>query len=238
MPKKTKINLVYSTHLKPEENLKFEEHIIETSGVNTTIYKYNNFNEYSLTEVYNKAINVLSERKSEDEITVFAHNDIIFDTKDWGRKLLKHFNNSKDYQIIGVAGSKSMNLNGCWWLDENNKMNSKDMIGIVNHFNGLRKWTSKYSETFYGVKPVVIVDGLFMAVDLNKIVHKFDESYKGFHFYDISFCFPNYLDGCNIGVITDIRITHKSIGQTNDEWEKNRIQFVKEYEEYLPITVE
>ena len=45
-----------------------------------------------------------------------------------------------------------------------------------------------------------------------------------------------YLDGFNIGVTTDIRILHESIGMTNDEWEKNRQLFVKKYKEDLPIT--
>ena len=56
--------------------------------------------------------------------------------------------------------------------------------------------------------------------------------------YDVSFCFPNYLDGCNVGVMTDIRITHKSIGQTNQQWEENRKQFAEEYKSELPIEVE
>lgn len=232
---KNKINLVYSTHLSDKENKEFENHVKETSGVHTKIYSYTNFNTLSLPEVYNKAI---GEVDNKDSITIFCHNDIEFDTPNWGKKILNHFNNNKNYQIIGVAGVESLNSHGCWWLDENNQMNFSKMVGIVNHFNGIRKWKSKYSEPHYGIKPVLLIDGLFMAVDLDNIEHKFDESYKGFHFYDVSFCFPNYLDGCNIGVITDIRITHKSIGQTNEKWEENRKQFAEEYKEYLPITVE
>jgi hypothetical protein len=43
------------------------------------------------------------------------------------------------------------------------------------------------------------------------------------------------LEGVKVGVITNIRMTHKSIGQTNDQWEENRKLFVKKYKSHLPI---
>ena len=35
----------------------------------------------------------------------------------------------------------------------------------------------------------------------------------------------------------DVRVTHKSIGQTNEQWEKNREVFAKKYEDILPVKV-
>jgi len=227
---KKRIIVVFSSHLTTYENDKFIQHINDTCGVHHSVHAYVNHNQYSLPEVYNKAI---SSHSSEDAIMVFCHNDIEFDTPDWGKILLKHFNKN-NYQILGVAGSVSI-YNGTWWLNKKNEMNFFDMIGIVNHDNGIRKWESKYSEPHFGVKPVVVVDGLFIAIDTEDIEHNFDENYKGFHFYDVNVSVKNFLDGCNIGVITDIRITHKSIGQTNKEWELNRQQFVEEYKDELPI---
>jgi hypothetical protein len=78
-----------------------------------------------------------------------------------------------------------------------------------------------------------MIDGLFMAVDPEGIVKGFNENYGRFHFYDISFCVDNYLEDVNIGVITSIRVLHKSIGQTNESWEDNRVKFASEYK--LPI---
>ena len=54
-----------------------------------------------------------------------------------------------------------------------------------------------------------------------------------FHFYDLPFCVDNYFDALDIGVITSIRILHKSVGQTDSGWEENRQKFIKEYK--LPI---
>jgi len=237
---KSVIRVIYSSHLGVPLNNKFNDHIYQTIGESNsfevTIHPYENYNQYSLTEVYNKALNELDKR---DAIFVFCHNDIEFDTKDWGKILLNHFNKKQNnYQIIGVAGSTELNSHGCWWLDASGKnMNFTKMIGIVNHDNGIRKWESRYSEPHFGVKPVVLIDGLFMAIDPEEIEHNFDESFKGFHYYDLSFCFPNYLDRCNIGVITDIRITHRSVGMTNQEWENNRQQFAIQYADELPAQV-
>ena len=116
-------------------------------------------------------------------------------------------------------------------------MNFKEMIGIVNHDNGLRKWESRYSEPHFGIKPVAVIDGVFMAVDLDEIEHTFDETFKGFHFYDLGFVFKNVLEGCNVGVITDIRITHKSIGEVNSQWEDNKKIFEEMYKDELPFHI-
>ena len=39
------------------------------------------------------------------------------------------------------------------------------------------------------------------------------------------------------GICTDIRVTHLSIGQTNEKWEENRIEFSKKFEDVLPIDI-
>jgi hypothetical protein len=110
------------------------------------------------------------------------------------------------------------------------------MTGIVEHTDNISTWVSEYSHERKGqVTPVVLVDGVFMAVDCNNIEHQFDEEFKGFHFYDLSLCIPNYLDGCEIGVTTDIRILHQSVGMVNEQWEKNRVQFAEKYKEDLPL---
>jgi hypothetical protein len=121
---------------------------------------------------------------------------------------------------------------GRWWDSRNT------MIGIVNHESEGKKWTSKYSDDLgKSIKPTVIVDGVFIALSKSKIKHTFDEEFEGFHFYDIAFCYRNYIEDVKVGVITNVRITHKSIGQTNQQWEDNREFFVKKYGESLPSKI-
>ena len=87
------------------------------------------------------------------------------------------------------------------------------------------------------IKQMVILDGLFFAVDKTKIKHGFDEDFNGFHFYDLSFCIPNHLDGVKIGVITDIMVTHLSVGMTNQKWEDNKTLLEKKYVDKFPIKI-
>jgi hypothetical protein len=225
---KNNIVVVFSSHLSDEENQKFIKHVDDTIGVNHKTVCYQNFNQFSLPKIYNNAIDTY---KVENCIFVMCHNDIIFKTRNWGKLLLTKYNNSK-YDIIGVAGSTYMPASGTWWEDRSK------MFGIVEHTNGISTWVSEFSKEIYGVKDVVLIDGLFMSFNPDTILHKFDEEFRGFHFYDLSFCIPNYLDGCNIGVTTVIRILHKSIGETNPQWEQNRMQFAEKYKDELPITYE
>lgn len=215
------ITVGYSTR---EHNPKFIEYLKKSSGFKKieVIEKINN-GEKSLSEVYNE---ILSESKT--DIVVLCHDDIYFDTTSWFHKIKTHFEKS-DYGILGVAGTTNMPETGRWWD------NKKSMVGIVNHESGGKKWVSKYSDDFgKSIRETVIVDGVFIALSKSRIKHNFDEDFKGFHFYDVSFCFRNHLENVKVGVITNVRITHKSIGQTNEQWEQNKTFFVEKYGKSLP----
>jgi len=217
------ISIVYCT---PDEMPEHSLHIKKTVGLkDVEIIEYVNKGE-SLTKFYNKAL-----KESKNDIVVFCHNDIIFNTKDWGKKLISHFKNS-DFGILGVAGTTEMQSTGRWW------QNQSLMLGQVKHSHEGKTWTSVYSPKFGDdILESIIVDGLFFVVDKTRITESFDENVKGFHFYEIDFCFNNHLNGVKIGVMSNITITHKSIGQTNDEWEKNRKEFVEKYSSHLPYTL-
>jgi glycosyltransferase involved in cell wall biosynthesis len=217
------ITVGYSTR---EHNPQFIEYLKKSSGFKKieVIEKINN-GEKSLSQVYNEIL-----EESTTDIVVLCHDDLYFDTSSWFHKIKTHFEKS-DFGILGVAGTTNMSDTGRWW--ETNRR--KDMIGIVNHESEGKKWTSKYSDDLgKSIRQTVIVDGLFIALSKSRIKHTFDEEFKGFHFYDIAFCFRNHLEGVKVGVITNIRITHKSIGQTNDQWEDNRNFFVQKYKDNLP----
>jgi GT2 family glycosyltransferase len=101
------------------------------------------------------------------------------------------------------------------------------------------KWLSEYSGNFgENIVPVTVVDGLIFGVNKQKIKARFDETIKGFHMYDIDFCIANFLGGVKIGVLFNFNITHKSIGQTNQEWETNRYQVANKYDGKLPLSVD
>ena len=220
------ISIVFSTR---KDNPSYQKHIKDTIGLKEVeILQYVNDGQYSLPEVYNKGL-----KEAKNDIIVFMHDDLVLeqDSK-WGKKICKHFENS-DYGILGKAGTTSLTESGRWW-DEPHLM-----VGSVYHqhtdpeTNKKVTWESRYSGLFHHeIIPVILIDGLFMAVHRNRIKKQFDEDFKGFHLYDLSFCIPNFLAGVKIGVVFDFKLTHKSIGMTNEEWEKNRRQFVDKWAFY------
>jgi len=216
------VSVVISTRKKDEKYVKKLQKAF--SHPKTEFLIYENNNEYSLSEIYNKGL-----AESTNNFVVFMHDDIFIDTKNVTDKVFKLFKNNPEYGIIGVAGTTDL-VSGVWWELR------QSLHGQVYHQRDGKKWLSKYSNNLYGdkVKDVVCVDGLFFIVDKNKLKNNFDEDFKGFHFYDISFCLRNKIEGVNIGVTTKFDIVHDSIGMTNNEWETNKQLFEDKYKEHLP----
>jgi glycosyltransferase involved in cell wall biosynthesis len=184
-------------------------------------------NGESLTKCYNRGL-----EQAKYDIVVFCHDDLTIETKQWGNKLIKMYDNNQEYGIIGVAGTKHMAESGMWWEKR------KKMYGRVKHTSGGRSWLNTYSADIgTDLEEVVVVDGVFFSCHKKRIKSNFDENVEGFHFYDISFAFQNYLAGVKVGVQTQIRINHQSIGETNEQWDENRKIFAEKYVDKLPVNI-
>jgi len=220
------ITIIYSTHKDTNYNKTFKDHLTKTIGIkNFEILEYENFNQYSLAEIYNRGIS-----ESKYEIIVCVHNDIKLETG-WGVKILKDFESNSDYGIIGKAGSCYFPESGVYW-----ELMQQTMVGQVYHQpEGQKKWLSRYSTKLPELIPVVTIDGLFISFNKTKIKHSFDETIGKFHFYDHSFCLPNYLDGVKIGVTSSFEITHQSVGQPNQEFFESKERFLQKWGNKLPL---
>ena len=222
---KTELTIVLSTR-------KIDQYYLEllksTSGVRKLqIIPFENSEGQSLTKLYNEGL-----VRSTSDLVLFCHDDLKFDTKNWGRKLLNHFKRSPEYGIIGIAGTRYMSKTGCWW-DDFSKMH-----GAVYHEDDGKRWLTRYSKDIGNkLDDVILVDGLFFCVNKTLLNNKFNETVKGFHFYDVEFCFSNYLAGVKIGVCSDIKVTHLSVGRTNDEWENSKKTFSEKYKDNLPVKI-
>tara|TARA_R110000803_G_scaffold56969_1_gene114720 strand:- start:9588 stop:11234 length:1647 start_codon:yes stop_codon:yes gene_type:complete len=219
------LTIGYSTKkINPE----FRDHIEKSCGIHKVeVIPFENPGTHSLSEAYN----IILEKASND-IVVLCHDDITFEKKNWGNKILKHFNRNPDYGILGVAGSKYLPDSGQWWEKR------KKMYGRVQHTSEGKTWLSAYSPDIgSALEEVLIVDGVFFSVHKGRIKKRFDETVKGFHFYDVDFCFQNYLEGVKVGVHTNIKVNHQSIGQTNEDWDDNRKLFVEKYSSHLPVNI-
>jgi hypothetical protein len=219
------VSVVYCTR---QSNPEHTQHLIKTSGLDKRLEVIEIINNgESLTKAYNRGLS-----QATNDIVVFCHDDIEIQTKQWATKLLKLFTRNPEYGILGVAGTKHLPSSGMWWENKNK------MYGRVAHTHEGKTWLSSYSADLnQNIEETVIVDGVFFAIDKTKIKKTFNETVEGFHFYDVTFCFENYLEGVKVGVSTVIRINHKSIGMTNEQWEENRTKFAETFKNNLPVNI-
>lgn len=221
------ITIGYCTRVS---NPDFGKHLIKSCGLDPKkiqIIEIVNTGNRSLTNCYNEIL-----KTAKYNYVVFTHSDLTIETKQWGNKLVKLFDKNPEYGIIGVAGSKNMPVSGQWWE------NRSKMFGRVAHTHEGKTWLSSYSDDLgQNLEETVIVDGVWFSVDKRRIKKTFNENVEGFHFYDVTFAFENYLEGVKVGVTTSIRINHQSIGMTNEAWEKNRVDFSEAFKVHLPANV-
>ncbi len=219
------VSVVISTRMIDDEYLKHVEKMF--SHPNTEILMYENDGEMSLTQIYNKGL-----KESVNDIVVFMHDDLILETSNMTPKIVKLFEKHPEYGIIGIAGTDKL-TSGRWWD------NRENMFGVVGHIHEGKRHVNHYSKGVFNdvLKDVVIVDGLFFMVRKSLLKKEFNEQFNGFHFYDISFCVENQFEGVKIGLTTKFGITHKSVGITNKQWEKNKLLFEALFEKRLPLTI-
>jgi glycosyltransferase involved in cell wall biosynthesis len=227
------ISIIFSSHRGEQYDKEYETRLRSKIGLKSDrveVICIPNMKQYSLAQAYNLG---WERANTKDNVLLFIHNDIRIDTQNWGFKLLNILNN-ENFDIVGLAGTDHLADNGVWW----SYRDQGRCFGIVNHTDGLREWETPFAPPLAKTKPVVVIDGLFIAVNPDNVKHRFDESFEGFHLYDLAFVFPNFLDGSDVGVTTSIRVCHESIGMVNAEWERNRIKFAEQYSEYLPYDLE
>ncbi len=216
------LTLIYCTR---KANPLHKEHIIESSGLDKNIQVIEIVNKgESLTKSYNRGL-----EQAKNHIVVFCHDDIDIKTDQWGNKLLQVFSKNPKYGIIGLAGSKSMPSSGKWWTKK------RDLYGVLLHNNKLLAFSKDIGEN---IEDLIILDGFFFAIDKRKIKEQFNETVEGFHFYDVTFCFENFLKGVKIGLITSIMINHKSNAYIDPTWEINRAIFAESFKNELPVSIQ
>lgn len=217
--------VLYSTRKKNPEHTK---NILKSAKSALRVHEIVNPNKFSLTECYNQGLDLCED----NEILVLIHDDVVL-PYGWDEKITNIFDTT-DYGIIGVAGTCHLPESGVWWSSRS------DLAGIVSHEKHVNKrivrYDTRFSDEHQFVMNVCCVDGVFMAIKKNRITKRFNEKLTGFHFYDISFCIDNFLDGVKIGVTTSFKLHHKSVGQITDSWHLNRNVFLHEYKSRLPIS--
>lgn len=203
---------------KDEEMVnRLSENISETIGTEYELIKLDNRNQlYSLTAAYN-----LGASKAIFDKLCFIHEDVLFRTKNWGSKLLAHYEADTQIGAIGVAGSAyKIQMISSWWQPEIFGHEPK-RINIVQHY----KFTSDPVRQI-SINPkgelrshVATLDGVFLSVKKSVwIKFRFDQGLlKGFHGYDMDFSL-RVGKKLNNYVVFDILLEHLSEGKNDINW--------------------
>ncbi|MBL8827353.1 MAG: hypothetical protein JNM18_10295 [Planctomycetaceae bacterium] len=174
----------------------------------TDRYRFYEQNRTGLSTIYNQ---ILNERAGRDEVVVFVHDDVTIGDLFIQEKLTAAVG-PLGYAIVGLAGTSSFNL----MLDKPVTMwlqpPQQALSGAVEHAAGehANHWSA------YGPTPrrCVVMDGLFLGVDMLKIGGvRFDEQFE-FHFYDLDFCLTAHRAGLALGT-QNIYVNHQSGGSYN-----------------------
>lgn len=178
-------------------------------------------NTEGLPKLYNKFLT--SEYK--DKHVLFIHDDVMIKDLFFNEILIIAF---EQYDIIGLAGSKTCDLAApvqAWHM-----MTDRDnMVGEVAHGRGGKVWTSVFGPTN---SRALVIDGLFIGVNVNKAIEKnllFDETFD-FHHYDISFSLRANKARISTGV-SPLNVIHFGLGDSmnSPEWRESSEKFKKLY---------
>ena len=179
-----------------------------------------------ICEAYNKGA-----EKAQFENLLFVHEDVVFETENWGSILLRYLR-IDNVGCIALAGANYIpNSPTPWWVIKGYG-NSH-----LSHYN--KKTNKRYNYTFLGdekgLLETKLIDGVFIACQ-KKVWEqiKFNEDLKGFHGYDINFSlsvsqhYQNY-------ILNTITLVHFSHGNLTKEWLEN---VIKAYKFLNPINQE
>lgn len=176
-------------------------------------------NTEGLSAVYNRAIE--RARAAGAERVVLAHDDVRIDDGLILDKLDQAF---RTFDIVGVAGARCLSANTRiigWGVCPR-----EFKAGWITHPVYDRQDQGYYVE-YYGPAPMpcVVLDGVFLALRLDRVGPRpFDERFT-FDFYDLDFTLSQHLAGRNVGV-WPLSLTHLSRGQGYKSERFSRLQEV------------
>lgn len=196
----------------------------------------NSANAHSICSAYNAGA-----AKANYPYLCFVHEDVLFETKDWGRNIIDHFNADDKIGLIGVAGATyKSKMSSAWWQTEPNWREVRRM-NIVQHYKNNMKPTRHVfvNPNNESRSQVVTLDGvLLIAKKETWSNNKFDEQLlRGFHGYDLDFCLQVGRKE-KIVAVYDVLLHHFSGGNSNLSWMDDIIKVHKKWKHLLPVYVE
>lgn len=188
------LSIVVSTY-KPDKFQQLQDNISRSIG--NTVYeliKVDNPGLMGLCSAYNKGA-----ASARYDVLLFIHDDIEFNTNNWGEILLHHIRRYSQ-GIIGIAGGNYVPAAPSGWF--------------IKHG----------AHTVHSNQETKLLDGVFLAMSKEQYKEMpFNEQIKGYHGYDTEICTRSAIKYANL-LVSDIQIIHHSEGNPDRQWLENHIQ--------------
>ncbi len=184
----------------------------------------------SLTEVYN-----VGASKAKYDVLLFVHEDVLFQTENWGEKLLNYFEKDNSPGLIGIAGSKYKSSVPSGWFSGIEALDCCNILHVDSNDQKLPMYFNPAPGT--RTQDVVVLDGVLLCCKKNVWQQvKFDETLlKGFHLYDIDFSF-RVAQKFKVIVSFEIDLIHLTEGGNfGDDWVNNTLLWHSKKQSSLPF---
>jgi hypothetical protein len=211
----------------------FEYNVLNTIGCDAEVIRIDNADKrFSICAAYNYGY-----AQTSFPIVCFVHEDVLFQTSQWGILLTDYFNNNEKIGVIGIAGGVyKTRVASPWWASEPGWKEHKRM-NLIQHYKNNTKpsrsiFINPFNEQF---SEVISVDGVFMAVRKNVLLnYSFDDQLlTGFHGYDLDFCLK-VSERWKIAVVYNITLEHFSGGNTDLNWYADLLNIHFKWQKSLP----
>mgnify|MGYP005821286413 CR=1 FL=1 len=197
------------------------ENIAKTIGVPFEIIDYDNTEDgFGICKIYN-----LCAQKAQFDTLVFCHDDLLFESENWGVHLCKILGD-KNVGLVGVAGATFKSKYPAPW------------VAVPQEFYRCQL-TNKFPLNAKDYEEVAVLDGCFIAMRA-EVWREFlwnENQLKGFHLYDIDMStrvFANY----KLVVARTFKLKHLSAGKFDTNWYQESKAYFDKNSKLFPTQVD
>lgn len=220
---------IVSCSRSPEVVQQLSRNVAATIGVPFEIVAVDNStNKYGICAAYNEGAS-----RSKYDLLCFAHEDIEFQTQNWGEIVTDIFRD-ETIGVLGVAGGTQQIDAPAGWMGGGQRCVFMNVMHDIKDEKGpTLDWNNPSDAQ---VIDVACLDGVWICTRRSVWEQvRFDEqAFPGFHFYDVDFC-TRAFRLCRICVTFDVLIKHFSRGSFNDVWYATALQYYRKRRAYLPF---
>lgn len=192
----------------------------------------NTISPKSITQVYN-----LGASKAQYDLVCFVHEDVLFQTQNWGKKVVEAFKFDNELGLLGIAGSKYKSKTPSGWYTGFKELD----CGNILHLNKAGQNEKLYFNPDPGsiTQPVIVMDGVFMCCPKRvwEEVRFDDILLKDFHLYDLDFSI-RVAKKFKVVVTYEIDMVHITKGgHYGNKWLESTLLWNNHFKNQLPLYV-